>query len=38
MAGGPVPIKIERGGGGVIRGGGAGEGIAPGKCLWGGGG
>ena len=31
--GGPVLIKIE-GGGGVIRGGGAGEGRAPGECLW----
>ena len=35
--GGPVLIKIE-GRGSIIRGGGAGEGRAPGECLWGGGG
>ena len=34
MAGGAGLIKIEEGGR-VIRGGGAGEGRAPGECLWG---
>ena len=37
VGGRPVLIKIE-GGGRVLRGGGAGEGRAPGECLWGGGG